>query len=164
MSAQTQAAQGYVPANALNQLAESHYSTWFVKLSPGFAFETLFKPESWVHVAKRLKKHHLIRVISSDDKIDVMLRVMAVTENGGVAVDFWPAVPTTERPKVDLTPRRVNGQDCPRIEQTNRGQWRVIGFTNKQIGKNLDSEDEAKGTLAKYILEMGYSETVTAAE
>jgi hypothetical protein len=156
MSAQTQAAQGYVPANALNQLAESHYSTWFIRLAPGFAFENLFKPEAWIHVAKKLRKFHLVRVVSSDDKIDVMLRVMAVTENGGVAVDFWPAVPSTERPKVELTERVVNNQKCPRLEQTAKGQWRVIGFTNKQVGKNYDTQLEAEAGLAKYIGELGY--------
>jgi hypothetical protein len=164
MSAQTQAAQGYVPASSMNQLADSHYTTRFVRLPVGFDFINLFRPEAWVHVAKKLKKLDLVRVVSADDKIDVMLRIMAVSENGGVTVDYWPAAPVGEKPKVNFEPRKVNGQQCPRIEQTARGKWRVIGFTNKPIGKDLDTEDEANGAMARHMLEMGYSETVTAAE
>lgn len=165
-----------LPAHALTSTAEFWYSTYSVGVGPssksvhcpaGTKVTDLFKPQFWVHHAKRLKQGDLVRVRAVDGSWDVMITAVAVA-SGAVVMEPWPKLPpgldmaafthNADLARRTLVQTTVAGKVVPRVEFTRSTDWRVIDLAGNEHSRNHRSEPDAAAALREYINKLGYSD------
>lgn len=165
-----------LPAHALSSPAEFWYSTYSIGVGPsnkvthcppGTEIDDLFRPQFWVHHAKRFKTGDLVRVRSIDGAWDVMLTVVTVA-SGAVVMEPWPKLPAgldmaqfahnADLARRTLVQTTVAGKVVPRVEFTKATGWRVIDLAGTEHSRNHQSEFDASAALRLYVNKLGFSD------
>lgn len=142
-------ADNFKPLGAKHMKASAEYerAAYFVEVPAGTPMEHILTPEYWRHHAILLKRNDIIEVVSVDDRIDCLLRVLA-TDVGAARVrlvSMWK--PGKDDPKgLSLTEKslRIEFVDVDGVA------WRVMNGKDI-VSQGHKTENAAKKAASDYL-------------
>lgn len=152
----------YIPVKSMRQLADFDFQRYFVEVPHDMTTEDLFKPITWAHHVRTLRKYDVVRCVAHDGSYDFDLTVLNI-EGGGITMGLRPHIAgkVGEEALVALSqvaasvnttsvPIEKDGLPRVRVEYLAATKWRVIGM-NGEVSRDHPSEAKAKKAMQEYI-------------
>lgn len=125
--------------------ASTRRNVWHIVVTHGVAYEALFKPEYWAHVARKMRPGDLVEALAEDGSYFAQLFVVSSAPNAAAVVELSKA----ELQNIDL-PDVTSGFEVKWSGPVLK--WTVTRITdNVRVATNLETKSAATEAMANHI-------------